>query len=85
MYLLLNEKYHQKKREDYNDNIHLILANTVYETHDCFNNKLNVANKLNIVQQKRVVVMALYYLGLSICWHVSVSAIPWELVFMNQR
>lgn len=77
----------KKKREkDYNDN-HTFNTGKypVYETHDCFNNKLNVANKLNIIQQKRVVVMALYSLGLSICWHISVSAILWELVFMNQK
>ena len=55
MYLLLNENHHQKKKKrekDYNDNHTFNTGKySVYETHDCFNNKLNVANKLNIVQQ----------------------------------
>lgn len=76
----------KKREKDYNDN-HTFNTNkfSVMRPMIVSNNKLNVANKLNIVQQKKVVVMALYYLGLSSRWHVSVSVIPWELAFMNQR
>lgn len=55
MYLFLKEKY-------YNDNntFKIILANTLFmRSVTISNNELNVANKLNIIQQKKVV-MALY-------------------------
>lgn len=55
-----------KKREDYNDNHTFNTSKySVMRPMIVSNNKLNVANKLNTVQQKKVVVMALYYLGLS--------------------
>ena len=55
MYLFLKEKY-------YNDNntFKIILANTLFmRSVTISNNELNAANKLNIIQQKSVV-MALY-------------------------
>lgn len=74
-----------KKREDYNDNHTFNTSKySVMRPMIVSNNKLNVANKLNTVQQKKVVITALYYLGLSSRWHVSVSVIPRELAFMNQ-